>query len=60
MWNAVTEAFTSIISLIGEFVTSLVGESGALAPLLSLFSVGIAISLVLLCIKAVRAICWGA
>lgn len=60
MWAAVTEGFTSIISLVGEFVTSLTAETGGLSALLPLFGIGIAISLVLLCVKVVRSIVWGA
>lgn len=49
MWTAVTDAFTSIISLIGEFLTAI--TSGDLVGILPLFAVGIAISLTLVCVK---------
>lgn len=66
MIAAVTEALSTVISWIGTVVTSLVtagGEgtaAGALYPLLGLFAIGIAISGVLLSIKIVRSIVWGA
>lgn len=60
MWNAVTDAFSSIITLVGEFLTELTGASGALAGLLPLFAVGIAISLVMVAVKIVRKVTWGA
>lgn len=60
MWAAVQSGFTSLISMVGEFVSSLTGESGSLSALLPLFAVGIAISLLLLCVKVVRSIVWGA
>lgn len=60
MWSAVTDAFTSIISLVGEFLTALTGASGSLAGLLPLFAVGIAISLTLVCVRIIRKVTWGA
>lgn len=60
MWNAVTDAFTSIISLVGEFLNALIGTSGSLAGLLPLFAVGIAISLTLVCVRIIRKVTWGA
>lgn len=60
MWTAVQSAFTSIVTMVGDLVTALVGENGALAPLLPLFVVGIAISLFMLGFKAIRKITWGA
>lgn len=60
MWNAVTTAFTSMISLVGEFLTALTSSEGSLYPLLSLFGIGIAISLVMVAVKIVRKVTWGA
>lgn len=60
MWSAVQSAFTSVITMVGELVTALVGESGALAPLLPLFAIGIAISLFMVGFKAIRRVTWGA
>lgn len=60
MWSAVQTAFTSVISMVGELVTALIGENGALAPLLPLFAIGIAISLFMVGFKAIRRVTWGA
>lgn len=60
MLASVGNALTEIISMIGEVITSLTGEAGALSPLLELFGLGIAISLFFVAIKAVRSVVWGA
>ena len=60
MWAAVTSAFTSMITLVGEFMSALTGENGALAGLLPLFAIGIAISLIMVAVKIVRKVTWGA
>ena len=60
MLQAVTDAITTVISWIGSFITALTGTSGALYPLLPLFAVGIAISAVLLGVKIVKSVVWGA
>lgn len=60
MWSAVQTAFSSVITMVGDLVTALVGENGALAPLLPLFAIGIAISLFMVGFKAIRKITWGA
>lgn len=66
MINAVTTALGTVISWIGTVVKALVttaGEgtaAGALNALLPLFAIGIAISAVLLGIKVIRSIVWGA
>lgn len=60
MLTAVGEGITSVISWVGSVVTALVGENGALAPLLPLFAIGVAVSGVLLGIKVIRGLIWGA
>lgn len=60
MLAAVTSGLTTVISWVGTVITAITGENGALAPLLPLFAIGIAISVVFLGIKAIRAIVWGA
>lgn len=60
MWAAVETAFSSILTLMGTFITSLTSSTGALYPLLALFAVGISISLVMVAVKIVRKITWGA
>ena len=60
MLAAVTSGLTTVIGWVGTVITAIIGENGALAPLLPLFAIGIAISVVFLGIKAIRSIVWGA
>lgn len=60
MLTAVTSGLTTVIGWVGTVITAITGENGALAPLLPLFAIGIAISVVFLGIKAIRSIVWGA
>lgn len=60
MLDAVTSAISTVISWIGSFITALTSSSGALYALLPLFAVGIAISAVLLGVKIVKSVVWGA
>lgn len=60
MLTAVSNAVTTVLGWVGTFITALVGESGALAELLPLFAIGIAISAILLGIKIVKSVVWGA
>lgn len=60
LMNAVGDAITSVIGWIGTFITQLTTSSGSLYPLLPLFAVGIAISAVLLGVKIVKSVVWGA
>lgn len=60
MLAAVTSAITTVISWVGSVVTSLVGENGELSELLPLFAIGIAISAILLGVKMIKSLVWGA
>lgn len=60
MLDAVTSALSQMITWIGSVITALTGASGALAPLLPLFAIGIAVSLVMVIFKLIRKITWGA
>lgn len=60
MLTAVTSGITTVIGWISSVVTALVGENGALAELLPLFAIGIAISAILLGVKLIKSIVWGA
>ena len=60
MLAAVTSAISTVIDWVGTVVTALVGESGALSELLPLFAIGVAISAILLGIKVIRGMIWGA
>lgn len=60
MLAAVTSAISEVITWVGTVITALTGSSGALAPLLPLFAIGIAISAVLLGVKIIKSVVWGA
>lgn len=60
MLEAVTSGITTVIGWVGSVVTALVGTEGQLNELLPLFAIGIAISAIMLGIKVVRGMIWGA
>ena len=60
MLEAVTSGITSVIGWLKTVIDAFLTENGALAPLLSLFAIGISISVIFLAIKAIRKIVWGA
>lgn len=64
MLQAVTNGITTVIGWIGTVITALTDTTsstpGALTPLLPLFAVGIAVSAILLGVKMVKSIVWGA
>ena len=60
MLTAVSDALTSLITMIGSVVTSIVGATGELKELLPLFAIGIAASVVFIAVKVIRKIAWGA
>lgn len=60
MLAAVTSAISDVITWVGTVITALTSETGALSPLLPLFAIGIAISAVLLGIRIIRSVVWGA
>lgn len=60
MLSAVTDAITQVLTWVGTVITALTGTSGALNALLPLFAIGIAISAVLLGIRIIRSVVWGA
>lgn len=60
MLEAVTSGITTVIGWVGTVVDSLVTTEGDLAALLPLFAIGIAISGIMLGIKVVRGMIWGA
>lgn len=60
MLAAVTSAISTVITWVGTVITALTGTSGALVQLLPLFAIGIAISAVLLGIKIIKSVVWGA
>lgn len=60
MLEAVTSGLSQVITWVGSVITALTGTNGALAPLLPLFAIGIAISALLLGIKIIKSVVWGA
>lgn len=60
MLAAVSTAIGNVLDWVGTFITSLTTSGGALYSLLPLFAIGIAISAVLLGIKIVKSVVWGA
>lgn len=60
MVAAVTTALGTVIGWVGTVIDSLTTEAGALADLLPLFAIGIAISAVLLGVRVIKSIVWGA
>lgn len=60
MLEAVSSGIATVIGWIGDVVDALVTTDGALGALLPLFAIGIAISGIMLGIKVVRGIVWGA
>lgn len=60
MIAAVTTALSTVIGWVGTVVTALTGEAGALAGLLPLLAIGVAVSALMLGVKAIRSFAWGA
>lgn len=60
MLEAVTSAISTVITWVGTVITAMTTEAGALAPLLPLFAIGVAISAVLLGVRVIKSIIWGA
>lgn len=60
MLDAVTSGMSSVLSWVGSVITALTSSNGALNALLPLFAIGIAISAVLLGIKIIKSVVWGA
>lgn len=60
MIEAVTTALSTVIAWVGTVVTAVTSSSGALKDLLPLLAVGIAVSALMLGVKAIRSFAWGA
>lgn len=56
----VTNGITTVIGWVGTTVTAIVGTNGTLKELAPLFAIGISISAILLGIKIVKSVVWGA
>lgn len=60
MIDAVTTALGTVISWVGTVVSAVTSPSGQLKDLLPLLAVGIAVSALMLGVKAIRSFAWGA
>lgn len=60
MLEAVTTGITTVIGWIGTVVDAMVTTEGDLGALLPLFAIGISISAIMLGVKIVRRLIWGA
>lgn len=60
MLNAVTTGLSTVIGWVGDVVSALTATDGALADLLPLLAIGVAVSALMLGIKAIRSFIWGA
>ena len=60
MLEAVTSGLDTVIDWVGTVVSSLLGETGELKALLPLLGIGIAVSALMLGVKAIRSFAWGA
>lgn len=60
MLEAVTSGITTVLGWIGTVITSITTSGGQLYDLLPLFAIGIAISAILLGVKVIKSIVWGA
>lgn len=60
MLEQVTSALTTVIGWVGSVVTALVGTEGQLNELLPLLAVGVAVSALMLGVKAIKSFIWGA
>lgn len=59
MLEAVTTALGTVISWVGDVVSALTSTDGALAALLPLLAIGIAVSALMLGVKAIKSFAWG-
>lgn len=59
MLEQVTTSLGTVISWVGSVVTALTSADGGLSALLPLMAVGIAISALMLGIKAIKSFAWG-
>lgn len=59
MMEAVTTALGTVLDWVGTVVTSLTSTSGELSALMPLLAIGIAISALMLGVKAIKSFAWG-
>lgn len=59
MLQEVTTALSTVIGWVGSVVEALISTDGQLSALLPLMAVGIAISALMLGVKAIKSFAWG-
>lgn len=59
MLEAVTTALGTVIDWVGTVVSSLTTTEGELSALLPLLAIGVAISALMLGVKAIKSFAWG-
>lgn len=59
MLEAVTTALNTVIGWVGSVVSALTTTDGELAALLPLLAIGVAISALMLGVKAIKSFAWG-
>lgn len=59
MLEAVTTSLGTVISWVGDVVSSLTTTDGELSALLPLMAIGISISALMLGVKAIKSFAWG-
>lgn len=60
MLDSVTSGLTTVIDWVGAVVSALVTTDGKLSALMPLLAIGVAVSALMLGIKAIRSFIWGA
>lgn len=60
MIAAIGDAFNGVMGWVGDFVTALTTSDGVLNDMLPVFVLGIGVSLLMLGIRAVKSMTWGA
>lgn len=60
MIEAITQALTTVVGWFGTVITSVTSSTGALAPLLPVFAIGVAVTIVFAVIGLIRRFTWGA
>ena len=60
MLESVTTGLTTVIGWVGTVVDALTSTDGQLSALLPLLAIGVAVSALMLGVKAIRSFIWGA
>lgn len=60
MLTQIGNAFTEVLGWLGEFLTSLTSDTGELAPLLIIFTLGVGVTLAHFCARFIKSLMWGA